>query len=113
MPTPLEGQDSDLRQRKKGQVSRQTQSTVQSLTVAGHHHWPLAVLDECLEGAPELAVIPKYNINFLSTGDILRQQIKDKTDVGRAAETIVARGGEAIRHSCADGAARGPATNRY
>ncbi|KAG8884488.1 hypothetical protein FRB99_004519, partial [Tulasnella sp. 403] len=38
-------------------------------------------------------LIEKYDIKFLSTGDILRQHIKDKTEIGRTAETIVAQGG--------------------
>jgi len=38
-------------------------------------------------------LIDKYDIKFMSTGDILRQQIKDRTDVGRTAEAIVAQGG--------------------
>jgi len=35
----------------------------------------------------------KYDIQFMSTGDILRQHIKDKTEVGRIAESVVAQGG--------------------
>jgi len=35
----------------------------------------------------------KYDIKFLSSGDILRQHIKDKTDIGRTAEALVASGG--------------------
>ncbi|KAG9001618.1 hypothetical protein FRB93_012044 [Tulasnella sp. JGI-2019a] len=38
-------------------------------------------------------LMEKYDIKFLSTGDILRQHIKDQTEVGRAAEAIVASGG--------------------
>ncbi|KAG8853387.1 hypothetical protein FRB96_008177 [Tulasnella sp. 330] len=38
-------------------------------------------------------LMEKYDIKFLSTGDILRQHIKDQTEVGRAAEAIVAQGG--------------------
>lgn len=38
-------------------------------------------------------LMDKYDIKFLSTGDILRQHIKEKTDVGRVAEAIVAQGG--------------------
>jgi len=35
----------------------------------------------------------KYEITFLSTGDMLRQEIAEKTEVGKVAEDIVASGG--------------------
>jgi len=35
----------------------------------------------------------EYDVKFLSTGDILREHIKQKTDIGSAAEAIVADGG--------------------
>jgi len=35
----------------------------------------------------------KYDVSFLSAGDILRQNIADRTEVGRIAEEIVAGGG--------------------
>ena len=35
----------------------------------------------------------KYDIFTLSTGDLLRQQILDQTEVGKEAEAIIARGG--------------------
>jgi len=38
-------------------------------------------------------LMDKYDINFLSTGDILRQHIRQKSEIGRAAEAIVAQGG--------------------
>ncbi|KAG8970815.1 hypothetical protein FRC03_000032 [Tulasnella sp. 419] len=38
-------------------------------------------------------LMEKYDMHFLSTGDILRQHIKDKTEVGKVAEAIVAQGG--------------------
>ena len=34
----------------------------------------------------------KYNILTLSTGDLLRQHIAERTEVGREAEGIIARG---------------------
>lgn len=45
------------------------------------------------KGTLSSRLIEKYDIKFLSTGDILRQHIKDKTEVGRTAEAIVAQGG--------------------
>ena len=35
----------------------------------------------------------KYDIVTLSTGDLLRQHIAEQTEIGREAESIVARGG--------------------
>lgn len=35
----------------------------------------------------------KYDILTLSSGDLLRQHIADRTEVGKEAEAIVARGG--------------------
>jgi nucleoside-triphosphate--adenylate kinase len=37
-------------------------------------------------------LVEKYDILSLSTGDLLRQHIAEGTDIGRQAETIVARG---------------------
>ena len=45
------------------------------------------------KGTLTLRLAQKYDILTLSTGDILRQQILDKTEVGKEAEAIIARGG--------------------
>jgi nucleoside-triphosphate--adenylate kinase len=45
------------------------------------------------KGTLTLRLAQKYNILTLSTGDILRQQILDQTEVGKEAEAIIARGG--------------------
>ncbi|KZV84432.1 adenylate kinase [Exidia glandulosa HHB12029] len=45
------------------------------------------------KGTLSTRLVNKYDINFLSAGDILRQNIADKTEVGRIAEEIVAAGG--------------------
>jgi adenylate kinase len=37
-------------------------------------------------------LVEKYEILSLSTGDLLRQHIAEGTEIGRQAETIVARG---------------------
>lgn len=36
----------------------------------------------------------KYDLHFISTGDVLRREIMNKTKVGKEAEAIVAAGGE-------------------
>lgn len=36
----------------------------------------------------------QYDIAFVSTGDVLRKEIMAKSDVGKKAEEVVARGGE-------------------
>ncbi|QRW00606.1 adenylate kinase [Ceratobasidium sp. AG-Ba] len=38
-------------------------------------------------------LMEKYNVRFLSAGDLLRQHIAEKSDIGREAEAIVAQGG--------------------
>lgn len=39
----------------------------------------------------------KYDLHFISTGDVLRREIMNKTKVGKEAEAIVAAGGERAR----------------
>lgn len=41
-------------------------------------------------------LMDKYDISFLSTGDVLRQHIKNKTEIGKKAESIVAAGGQSL-----------------
>jgi adenylate kinase len=38
-------------------------------------------------------LIKKYNLLYISTGDLLRKEIKNKTDLGLSAESIIAKGG--------------------
>ncbi|KAF8522251.1 adenylate kinase [Hysterangium stoloniferum] len=45
------------------------------------------------KGTLSTRLTQKYDISFLSTGDLLRQEIAEKTEVGRVAEEIVANGG--------------------
>ncbi|KAF8509261.1 adenylate kinase-domain-containing protein [Gautieria morchelliformis] len=45
------------------------------------------------KGTLSARLTQKYNISFLSTGDLLRQEIAKKSEVGRTAEEIVAHGG--------------------
>jgi len=45
------------------------------------------------KGTLSARLTQKYDISFLSTGDLLRQEIAEKTEVGRVAEEIVANGG--------------------
>ena len=45
------------------------------------------------KGTLTLRLAQKYDILTLSTGDLLRQQIQEQTEVGKEAEAIIARGG--------------------
>jgi len=45
------------------------------------------------KGTLSSRLLKKYDINFLSTGDLLRQHIAEETEVGKAAKEIVASGG--------------------
>lgn len=45
------------------------------------------------KGTLSARLVKKYNILSISTGDLLRQHILDKTEIGRQAEDIVAHGG--------------------
>ncbi|KAI0065383.1 ADK-domain-containing protein [Artomyces pyxidatus] len=45
------------------------------------------------KGTLSARLVRKYDILSLSTGDLLRQHIAEKTEVGRTAEEIVAKGG--------------------
>ncbi|KIM87146.1 hypothetical protein PILCRDRAFT_815604 [Piloderma croceum F 1598] len=45
------------------------------------------------KGTLSAKLVKKYDIMALSTGDLLRQHIAEKTEVGREAEDIVAQGG--------------------
>lgn len=42
---------------------------------------------------PPSRLLKHYDISFVSTGDVLRKEIADKTDVGKRAEEIVRTGG--------------------
>jgi len=45
------------------------------------------------KGTLSARLVEKYDILSLSTGDLLRQHIAERTDIGREAEDIVAQGG--------------------
>jgi len=45
------------------------------------------------KGTLSTRLTQKYDISFLSTGDLLRQEIATKTEIGKVAEDIVASGG--------------------
>jgi len=45
------------------------------------------------KGTLSARLVKKYNVNFVSAGDLLRQNIADKTEIGRMAESIMASGG--------------------
>ena len=45
------------------------------------------------KGTLTARLVQKYDILALSTGDLLRQHIADRTELGQEAEAIVARGG--------------------
>jgi len=38
-------------------------------------------------------LVEQYDVSFVSTGDVLRKEIMAKSEVGRKAEAVVARGG--------------------
>jgi adenylate kinase len=42
-------------------------------------------------------LVKQYDIAFVSTGDVLRKEIMAKSEVGRKAEEVVAKGGERRR----------------
>jgi hypothetical protein len=44
-------------------------------------------------GADNDRLLKHYDISFVSTGDVLRNEIANKTDIGRRAEDIVKSGG--------------------
>ncbi|KAJ9126141.1 hypothetical protein QFC24_002414 [Naganishia onofrii] len=45
------------------------------------------------KGTLSARLVQKYDLHFVSTGDVLRREIMNKTKVGREAEAIVAAGG--------------------
>ena len=44
-------------------------------------------------------LLKHYDISFVSTGDVLRQEIAQQTEIGRRAEDIVKSGGTSVRCS--------------
>lgn len=46
------------------------------------------------KGTLSARLVQKYDLEFVASGDVLRREIMNKTEVGRAAEEIVASGGE-------------------
>lgn len=45
------------------------------------------------KGTQSQYLIEKYNLFYISTGDLLRKEIKEKTRLGREAQSIIAAGG--------------------
>ncbi|MBC8147587.1 MAG: adenylate kinase, partial [Bacteroidetes bacterium] len=45
------------------------------------------------KGTQSQYLIEKYNLTYISTGDILRQEMADKTDLGLKAKNIIEQGG--------------------
>ena len=45
------------------------------------------------KGTQSQYLIKKYNLFYISTGDLLRKEIKEKTNLGKEAESIIASGG--------------------
>ena len=45
------------------------------------------------KGTLSSRLMDKYKVNFVSTGDLLRQHIAEKSSIGKEAEAIVAQGG--------------------
>lgn len=54
------------------------------------------------QGTLSSRLVENYDIDFISTGDVLRHEIAAGSDVGKEAEKVVASGGEyatpALRH---------------
>lgn len=48
------------------------------------------------QGTLSSRLVENYDIDFISTGDVLRHEIAAKSDVGREAEKVVASGGESV-----------------
>ncbi len=45
------------------------------------------------KGTQSKLLIEKYNLTYIATGDILRQEIAENTELGKQAKDIIARGG--------------------
>lgn len=45
------------------------------------------------KGTLSARLVQKYDLNFISTGDVLRREILNGTDVGKECESVVASGG--------------------
>ncbi|MCK5821255.1 MAG: nucleoside monophosphate kinase, partial [Bacteroidales bacterium] len=45
------------------------------------------------KGTQSQYLIKKYNLFYISTGDLLRKEIKDQTKLGKEAASIIASGG--------------------
>ena len=45
------------------------------------------------KGTQSIYLIKKYKLFYISTGDILRKEIADKTNLGLQAKSIIAEGG--------------------
>ncbi len=46
------------------------------------------------KGTLSARLVQQYDLEFVASGDVLRREIMNKTEVGRLAEEIVASGGE-------------------
>ena len=44
------------------------------------------------KGTQAQKIAIKYNLNQLSTGDLLREEIKNKTEIGKEIEHIISKG---------------------
>jgi adenylate kinase len=46
----------------------------------------------CGKGTQSELIVEKYNLNHLSTGDLLRKEIESKTELGTVAESYISKG---------------------
>jgi len=46
----------------------------------------------CGKGTQSDLIVSKYKLKHLSTGDLLRKEIQDKTEIGKEAETYISQG---------------------
>ncbi len=44
------------------------------------------------KGTQAQNIVNKFNLNQISTGDLLRNEIKNNTDIGREIEKIISKG---------------------
>ena len=44
------------------------------------------------KGTQALNIVNKFNLYQISTGDLLRNEVKNKTDIGRDIENIISKG---------------------
>lgn len=57
---------------------------------------PFSILQGSGKGTQSSRLLKRYDLNYISAGDVLRQNIAERTEVGKQADQVIQAGGEIL-----------------